>query len=183
MFPHQQIYETSHTHKCLFDCFVSALLGYSKDFAYGDCCVRTQSWTAWAKNLAQATVLGAATYVPSVFGSFLPKAGEGPSREDMEHGFLKLHATATMVDQNSGDSESTTRQLTGLFQFQKDTGYLYTAALLCETGILLVEKYGSLTGGCQTPASALGGELTERILKNLEASLEIKEVTTAAAQD
>ena len=64
----------------------------------------------------------------------------------------------------------------GLFEFRKDTAYLYTAALLCETGLLLVEKYGSLSGGCWTPAAALGGDLTERILKELDASLEIKEL-------
>jgi len=157
----------------------SALLGYSKELQYGDSRVETQSWTAWAKNWAVNAAVGAATYAPSIFGGFLPKAGEGPLREDMEKGFLKLHATATMVDSlSSGDPETSPQQrrLVGLFSFQKDTAYLYTAALLCETGLLLLEKYGSLPGGCQTPASALGGELTERILKNMDTSLEIKEV-------
>ena len=150
----------------------SALLGYAKELQYGDCSVQVESWTAWAKNMAAASVIAAATYQPQLFGRFLPQAGEGPSREDMEKGFLKLYATATMVDKN----ENKTRQLQGLFEFRKDTAYLYTAALLCETGLLLVEKYGSLSGGCWTPAAALGGDLTERILKELDASLEIKEL-------
>lgn len=92
----------------------------------------------------------------------------------MEKGFLKLHAIAEMVDEKSSNGE--TRKLQALFEFRKDTGYLYTAALLCETGIMLVENYGSLQGGCLTPAVALGGKLTERILHELDASLEIKEV-------
>jgi short subunit dehydrogenase-like uncharacterized protein len=152
-------------------------LGYSKELEYGDCAVKVASWTAWAKNLASASVIAGVIYQPDLFSRFLPKAGEGPSREDMENGFLKLHAQATMVDKTNSDGDKATpRQLTGLFEFRKDTGYLYTAVLLCETGLLLVEKYGSLLGGCLTPAAALGGDLTERILKEMDVSLEIKEV-------
>lgn len=156
-------------------------MGYSQNFQYGDCAVKVESWTAWAKNLATASVIAAATYQPTLFGRFLPPTGEGPSREDMEKGYLKLHAQAFMVDKNNNKDEPNNnkedrRELKGLFEFRKDTAYLYTAALLCETGLLLLEKYGSLEGGCWTPASALGGDLTERILKNMDASLEIQEV-------
>eukprot|EP00429_Kryptoperidinium_foliaceum_P005431 CAMPEP_0176014626 /NCGR_PEP_ID=MMETSP0120_2-20121206/6920_1 /TAXON_ID=160619 /ORGANISM="Kryptoperidinium foliaceum, Strain CCMP 1326" /LENGTH=410 /DNA_ID=CAMNT_0017347573 /DNA_START=81 /DNA_END=1313 /DNA_ORIENTATION=- len=156
----------------------NALLGYSKEFSYGDSAVKVQSWSAWAKGMATNLAMGAKIYAPGVLGGlvdpFIPQTGEGPSREGMENGFLKLHATATMVDRADA---SKTRELSGLFEFRKDTGYLYTAALLCETGLLLAEKHGSLEGGCATPAAALGGDLTERILKNLESSLEIKETT------
>ncbi len=159
-------------------CVVSAILGYNQEFEYGDSSVKVQSWTAWAKNLAMTAAIGAYIYihVPMLGGlvsPLVPKSGEGPSREEMERGFLKLHATGSMIDKID---PKMTRSLQGLFHFKKDTGYLYTAALLCETGILLAEKYGSLAGGCVTPAVALGGTLTERILKEMDTSLEIKEV-------
>lgn len=118
-----------------------------------------------------ATV-GAAIYVPSVFGGLLPKAGEGPPREIMESGFLKLHAEATIAPSTDSKEAKTLR---GLFQFNKDTGYLYTAALLCETGLLLAEKRGKLAGGCKTPASALGSDLTQRILNAMDTGLDITE--------
>lgn len=162
----------------------NALLGYSPEFEYGDSAVKVQSWTAWTKNLAMTVAMGVSIHVPTLSGlvsSMIPKSGEGPSREEMERGFLKLYATAIMVDKNTtttttDSNNNNMKNLQGLFHFRKDTGYLYTAALLCETGLLLVEKYGTLEGGCLTPATALGGSLTERILKELEASLEIKEV-------
>ncbi len=154
----------------------SALLGYSSELQYGDAAVKEQTWSAWAKNMTTTVAVGATVYAPSLLGGLvkplIPQSGQGPSREDMERGFLKLHATAEMKDKNT----QTTRRLEALFEFRKDTGYLYTAALLCETGLLLVEKYGSLEGGCLTPAAALGGALTERILKEMDTSLEIKEV-------
>lgn len=143
---------------------------------YGDAAVKQQTWSAWAKNLTTTAAVGAMVYAPKLLGGLakplIPESGQGPSREDMEHGFLKLHATAEMKEKDT----QKVRKLQGLFEFRKDTGYLYTAVLLCETGLLLVEKFGSLEGGCLTPAAALGSELTQRILKEMDTSLEIKEL-------
>jgi len=113
---------------------------------------------------------------PSVFKYFVPKPGEGPSRENMENGFLTLHGFGTMVDNNKDGGNKEERKLSSIFQFNKDTAYLYTAALLIETGILLVEKFGTLSGGCHTPASALGNDLTQRILQEMDCTFEIKEI-------
>lgn len=164
------------------------MLGYAKEFKYGDAAVKVQSWTAWARNLIRGIGMGAAIYSPNLFGKILaplvPQTGEGPSRDAMERGFLKVHATATMVanqSNNNNDNNETTspRILKALFEFRKDTAYLYTAALLCETGLLLVEKDSegkSLQGGCVTPAVALGSDLTQRILNEMKTSLEITEI-------
>ena len=157
----------------------SALLGYSSELQYGDAAVKEQTWSAWAKNMTTAAAVGATVYGPSFLAGLvkplIPQSGQGPSREDMERGFLKLHAIANLKDKETHKN----RQLKALFEFRKDTGYLYTAALLCETGLLLLEKYGSLEGGCLTPASALGSDLTERILNHMDTFLEIKEVQDA----
>jgi short subunit dehydrogenase-like uncharacterized protein len=148
------------------------LLGYSKELKYGDSSIKGESYTSWAKQTAFAGLLGAAVVAPSVFQRFLPQPGEGPNRDDMEEGYLKLHAFGTMV----GVEDETKRQVAATFQFNKDTGYLYTAVMLVETGMLLVEKFGALPGGVKTPASALGGDLTQRLLKQMDTSFEVKEV-------
>jgi short subunit dehydrogenase-like uncharacterized protein len=93
----------------------------------------------------------------------------------MEAGFLKLYAWGTMVKEEEGGDNSELK-VAAKFQFNKDTGYLYTAVMLVETGMVLLDKYGTLSGGCKTPASALGSDLTQRILKEMDTSFEVKEV-------
>jgi short subunit dehydrogenase-like uncharacterized protein len=143
----------------------SALIGYSEDFKYGDAQLQQESLMGWIKQMGTTVIIAGAVTLPSVFKYLVPKPGEGPNREDMETGFLKLHGFGTMVDKDGNEEK-----LASLFQFNKDTGYLYTAALLVETGVLLAEKFGSLSGGCKTPASALGNDLTQRILKEMDSS-------------
>mmetsp|Transcript_128795 Transcript_128795/g.191986 ORF Transcript_128795/g.191986 Transcript_128795/m.191986 type:complete len:409 (-) Transcript_128795:203-1429(-) len=149
----------------------NALIGYSEDFKYGDAQVQQESLLGWIKQMGTTVVIAGNIALPSVFQYLVPKPGEGPSREDMETGFLKLHGYGTMVAKDGSE-----KKLASLFQFNKDTGYLYTAALLVETGMLLVEKFGSLSGGCKTPASALGNDLTQRILKEMDSSFEVKDL-------
>jgi short subunit dehydrogenase-like uncharacterized protein len=148
------------------------LLGYSKELKYGDARIKTESFTGWIRGKGTTLLVGAAVAAPSIFQQFLPKPGDGPSREDMENGFLKVRGFGTMVEKDGQQKHN----LASTFQFNKDTGYLYTAVLLVETGMLLVEKCGTLSGGCKTPASALGNDLTQRIVKEMDASFEVKEV-------
>jgi short subunit dehydrogenase-like uncharacterized protein len=148
------------------------LLGYSKELKYGDAKIKTESFTGWMKGTGTQLLLGAAIAAPSIFQQFLTQPGDGPSREDMENGFLNVYGLGTMVEKDGEQKHN----LASKFHFNKDTGYLYTAVLLVETGMLLVEKCGTLSGGCKTPASALGNDLTQRIVKEMEASFEVKEV-------
>lgn len=163
----------------------NALLGYAPTLRYGDSqlSVAGQSWTEWGQQTIKFGVIAAAVALPSVFGGLGPKPGEGPDRETMEAGYLKLHAIGTMVSADTKDGANSDKQkerkIQGLFQFNKDTGYLYTAVLLAETGMTLLSKMKTnerLKGGCLTPASALGSDLTQRILKEMDTSLEIMEV-------
>ena len=91
----------------------------------------------------------------------------------MENGYLKLYGHGSMV--KGSDDDTVTTSIVGKFDFNKDIAYLYTAALLAEVGMLLKDKAGYVAGGVKTPASALGHDLTERILEKLDCSLEIKE--------
>lgn len=81
----------------------NALLGYSASFTYADVMLRGHpTWAQWAGVKAQETLVGAAVMAPRVFARFLPAPGDGPSREDMDAGYLKLHARGRMVDKASG---------------------------------------------------------------------------------
>ena len=102
----------------------------------------------------------------------LPQApGEGPSREAMEAGYLKLHARGKMVDTQSGAATA----LTSTYHFPKDTGYLMTAQMLVETGMVLLEKAKAGPGGVLTPAAALGSDIVARLDKELDAKFELSE--------
>jgi short subunit dehydrogenase-like uncharacterized protein len=87
----------------------------------------------------------------------------------MEEGYMTLYGHGVIV---KNEKETT---LHSKFHFNKDIGYLYTAALLVETGMVLLEKLGKVNGGVMTPAVALGSDLTQRILKTMDTSFELKE--------
>ena len=174
----------------------NALLGYSASFTYADVMLRGHpTWAQWAGVKAQETLVGAAVMAPRVFARFLPAPGDGPSREDMDAGYLKLHARGRMVDKASGAPRAyPTRHalhssaclerrppclagketaLKSLYHFPLDTGYLMTAQMLVETGMLLLEKKGP--GGVLTPAVALGSDIVARLDKELGAKFELSE--------
>ena len=115
------------------------------------------------------TLVAAAVVMPSLFQRFLPGPGEGPSREAMESNFLNLHAIGKMVDAASGQQTT----LKAKYHFPGDTGYLYTAKMLVEAGMQLLEDKGQ--GGVLSPAAAFGssGKLVLRLDKELGAKLEV----------
>lgn len=161
----------------------SALLHYSKDLEYGDM-ARSREGLAWWKNKANEALLGATLLLPKPIRQYispllLPDVGEGPDRDVMENGYLTLHAEGILEEEDTASTKKK-KKLIGKFHFNKDTGYLYTAAMLVETGLLLLEtrRQGGGGGGrgVLTPAAALGSQLTNRILDKLDTSFEIKVV-------
>ena len=87
---------------------------------------------------------------------FLPKPGEGPSKEVQEAGFFKIKLAGTA---SSGEVVSV--RVTG----DRDPGYGSTAKMLAEAGlcILDVAKAGKNSGGFWTPSSLMGDALIERL--------------------
>mmetsp|Transcript_11871 Transcript_11871/g.34271 ORF Transcript_11871/g.34271 Transcript_11871/m.34271 type:complete len:433 (-) Transcript_11871:154-1452(-) len=158
----------------------NVLLGYSKDFKYGDAMVASPTWEGWAKGKLSAGLIAGAIFLPSIFQRFVPKPGEGPTREDMENGYMTLYGVATMKPKDGDDTATKTTKIKTKFHFNKDIGYLYTAALLVETGMTLLAKSSSLSGGVSTPAAALGDDLMQRILQELDASWELEEIKQEA---
>jgi short subunit dehydrogenase-like uncharacterized protein len=136
---------------------------------YGDAILDKNSTVlGWLQRKANEGLLLAAIKAPTVFGRFLPQPGQGPDRETMEAGYLIVHGRAVM---KKGE---TTVNVKSEFVFKKDIAYLYTAALLVETGLLLLQS--NRKGGVMTPAVALGSELTNRLCDVLDVTFEIKEV-------
>ena len=151
----------------------NAVLGYNTALEYGDAAVDDPSWTNWVKRTAFTGVVGVSMYVTPL-QKFLPQPGEGPDRQTMEDGFLKLYGYGVMEDENGKEIP-----IYSLFHFHHDTGYYMTAQLLVETGILLVKKDAAKTlteGGVLTPAIAFGSELTKHLTKELECTFDLQEI-------
>jgi short subunit dehydrogenase-like uncharacterized protein len=81
---------------------------------------------------------------------------------------VTLHGRGTMV----GTQKT---RLVSKFHFNKDIANLYTAALLAETGMGLLEKQGKVEGCVITPAVALGSNLAQHIMGKMDTSFKIKE--------
>ncbi|KAL3896038.1 MAG: hypothetical protein SGPRY_013365, partial [Prymnesium sp.] len=153
----------------------NALLGYHKNFKYGDLMLRgTPTWGQYLSNKAYTGLVASAVVLPSVFQRFLPGPGEGPPRETMEAGWLNVHAVGTIVDKMSGKQGT----LESKYHFDGDCAYLNTARMLVESGLLLLSKDG--VGGVMTPAAGLGSEIVERLQTEINATFELKEKENSA---
>ena len=124
----------------------------------------------WFKQTGNTALLGAAITAPSVFSRFMPAPGEGPDRATMEDGYLVLHGLGVMRKLSTDKEELHVRST---FRFNKDIGYLYTAALVVESGILLLEST-TKHGGVLTPAATFGNQLTKRIVSMLDATFDLE---------
>ena len=156
----------------------NALLHYHTNFSYGDAQVKSGGIMGWINEVSFTTRMAGAIAIPSLLGGLVPKPGEGPDRQVMEHSFMTLHALGKIHhdnDNNDNNNNGTTSTIQGTFHFNKDIGYLYTAYLLMEVGMVLLDKHnnGTTMGGILTPAVAMGQELTQRILSTLDARLSI----------
>lgn len=91
---------------------------------------------------------------------YLPKPGEGPSREAREAGFFVFRVLGF------GTSESGEKVvLRGKIRGEKDPGYGETAKMLGESALCLALDADRLPvgGGSWTPATAMGNVLLERL--------------------
>lgn len=96
----------------------------------------------------------------------LPKPGEGPSRQDMEGGYL-------LVKGRGVGSRGTVVE--SAMYFPADSGYMDTGRMLAESGLCLALEEGRLPmgtmkkvtgmGGFFSPAAGLGGVLLERLCR------------------
>merc|ERR1712232_410224 len=110
-----------------------------------------------------ATVaVGITSTLPFMLGFFqsvglIPEAGTGPSRENMDAGFLTLTAYANTTDKSP--------KCKAVMKFYTDPGYKNTARMCVEAALSLVDLPKSQkAGGVYSPAAACGEGLFERLL-------------------
>jgi len=87
----------------------------------------------------------------------IPAAGAGPTREQMDEGFLTLTGYAS-----NAEGKTTT---TAVMKFNTDAGYKDTARMCAEAAFSLVALPKLLqAGGVYSPAAACAEGLLERLL-------------------
>lgn len=139
----------------------NALLRYGDHVVFSDSRVQRNLPRALLTQLHEAVtglcVLTAPLRVAATTLGLLPAPGQGPSRATMENGALTVRVRARGALGARVDKSIT---------FHRDPGYLETAMLLVESGLLLLREGGAVTdGGVYTPAACFGNNL----LRSLEA--------------
>lgn len=145
----------------------NALLGYNENLTYSECQLALESFAARMNEMWMTGLIGASTKLPFL-QRFLNAPGEGPPKADMEAGWLKVHGRGVITC-----SDGASKNIKSTYTFNQDTGYLQTAHMLVESGMLLVEK--PRTKGVITPAVAFGTDIVKKLETAIGAKLEIAE--------
>lgn len=141
----------------------NALLGhaYGEGFRYRETLTTGDGWQGRlrAEAIAKGMAIGMAALSVNSLGPLVdkvvPSPGEGPSEEDRASGRFSVEA-------RSGGCRS-------LFAAKGDPGYAATCVMLGESALALATQRDDLPlpeglhGGVLTPATALGGVLSERL--------------------
>ena len=141
----------------------NALNDYSKKLTYYEAQVYPNFFAA-ANTFIGMLILGTVIYAPPLSWLFLalgliPSPGEGPSKEDMDEGFLKITTYGYGQDKAKAPKVAT-------FYFPTDPGYRDTARMLAECGLLLATEVHKANKDCGilTPASCMGLPLIDRLV-------------------
>lgn len=88
-----------------------------------------------------------------------PKPGQGPSEEAQENGFFRARFYAYSGPERVAESE---------ISYPGDPGNKATTLLVCESALCLIRNEAALApirGGFQTPSTALGAALRDRLVR------------------
>lgn len=135
---------------------------YGEDFNYEEAVLAPAGQGGMKSKIAAAAMgmsTGVLAFSPlrAIAKRFLPKPGEGPDKEARENGYFDILLHATHPDDSSKDMRA---RVTG----DRDPGYGSTSKMLAESAICLARDELSVGGGFWTPASAMGEQLTERLI-------------------
>ena len=137
----------------------------------------------YGKNFTYIEQMATSSYVTALFGSiaislgglllffsftrnliipFLPKPGQGPSQQEMDSGFCKLHFIGKGKKSNSNDITIVKGEVNIL---DGDPGYKHTATMVTESAICLALDQDLLptSYGVITPAISMGPILRKRL--------------------
>lgn len=138
----------------------NALLGFpwGEDFKYGEALLTDSRHKAIGNSIATGAGMLAMALGPTrnLARRFLPKPGEGPTKEQREAGFYEIFLLGIDPENRSYD---TMVKVTG----DMDPGYGSTSKMLGESAVCLAQDELSIGGGFWTPAAAMQGRLIERL--------------------
>jgi len=136
------------------------LLGkpWGEDFQYDESQLCSSRAQALRNTLALGAAMAGLATAPGrkLLGRFLPKPGEGPSREQREAGHYELFFHGVHPQDSALDLRV---RVAGTL----DPGYGSTARMLAEAAVCLAQDPLTVGGGFWTPASGLGGHLLQRL--------------------
>lgn len=150
----------------------NALLGFpwGRDFSYDESQLEKSRLTAVRNSAAGGLGVAAMAIGPTrrLLSRFLPKPGEGPSKEEREAGSYELQFLG-----ESSDGKRAAVSVRG----HLDPGYGSTSRMLGEAAACLALDDSGVPGGFWTPASALGANYLQRLRDN--AGLDFEEIDPA----
>jgi short subunit dehydrogenase-like uncharacterized protein len=145
----------------------NALLDYAygKDFRYDEGMLMGAGPAGFAK--AAATSVGSAAMMGGMsigmlrraVSGRLPQPGDGPTREQQEKGYFDI----LLRGEHPTDPDKTLR---GRIRGDRDPGYGSTSKMLGESALCLALDELDSSGGCSTPAAAMGTPLLARLQKS-----------------
>lgn len=148
----------------------NALLGFpwSEEFRYDEATLNTSRYKATLTSVAGVIGLLTLAMGPTrrLAQRFLPKPGEGPTREQREAGYYEVFFRGLDPNDRSRD---TTVKVSG----DLDPGYGSTSRMLGEAAVCLARDELTVGGGFWTPASALGGKYLERLTTKAGLTFEV----------
>jgi len=147
---------------------------YGRDFRYSEAMMTGRGLRGWLKAALSAGTLGMFLLAASqpwirrfVLERFLPKPGQGPSRQQREAGFFTF-----LIHGRLNDGRSLKLRVTG----DRDPGYGSTCKMLAESAVCLAIDEPTVGGGCWTPVAAMGTRLQDRLVRNAGLSFDLEPV-------
>jgi short subunit dehydrogenase-like uncharacterized protein len=138
----------------------NALLGFpwGESFRYDEATLNTSRYQATRNSVAGGIGIVALAFGPTrkLAQRFLPKPGEGPTRDQREAGYYEVFFRGI----NAQDRQ---QEITVSVSGDLDPGYGSTARMLGEAAVCLAKDHLTVGGGFWTPASALAGKYVDRL--------------------
>ncbi len=147
---------------------------YGEDFNYDEAVLAPEGQGGLKSRLAAAamsssTLVLAIRPLQAMAKRFLPKPGEGPSKEQREKGYFDILLHAKHRDDADKDMRA---RVTG----DRDPGYGSTSKMLAECAVCLAQDELTAEGGFWTPASAMGMTLVERLVANAGLTFDVVDI-------
>lgn len=150
----------------------NALLAYAygEDFRYHEATLTGPGMRGWIRAAMLTSAIGGFVLASSnpwlrrnLVQKLVPEPGEGPNQEQRENGFFNLKMFGQM---QNGD------WLRMTVKGDRDPGYGSTSKMLAESAVCLARDELNIGGGFWTPASALGNQLSKRLVERAGLSFE-----------